>query len=223
MKYEVINVRNCVMKYEKCTWRASWFSLTVLWFSRHTMFVLVCPLLPIDFTCYIHELWHSKSHKNAGWTVYKFHDMIKSSGIDEKIWLDFRTRSSILYQYPFKFSLSLSPFFFFSFFCQSDSFAMSLLAQIFSAFLYLFLSYLSLFLSRFHFRPVSSLSSSSPTGICFRRLDPLLWWLRFPLLARTISIPLSQEISARQSLLFHTWNVTMSISYDKKNKLHPFD
>ena len=41
--------------------------------------------------------------------------MIKSSGIDEKIWLDFRTRSSILYQYPFKFSLSLSPFFFFFF------------------------------------------------------------------------------------------------------------
>jgi hypothetical protein len=31
--------------------------------------------------------------------------MIKSSGIDEKIWLDFRTRSTILYQYPFKFSL----------------------------------------------------------------------------------------------------------------------
>ena len=39
--------------------------------------------------------------------------MIKSSGIDEKIWLDFRRRSSILYQYPFKFSLF--------FFYHSDS------------------------------------------------------------------------------------------------------
>lgn len=83
---------------------------------------------------------------------------------------------------------------------------MSLLAQIFSVFLYLFLSYLSLFLSRFHFRPVSSLSSFSPTGICFSRLDPLLRWLRFPLLARTLSIP----------LLFHTSNVAMSEYYKKK-------
>lgn len=124
--------------------------------------------------------------------------MIKSSGIDEKIWLDFRRRSSILYQYPFKFSLSLF------FFCHSDS--MSLLAQIFSIFLYLSLSYLSLFLSRFHFRPVSSLSSPTATGISFTRLDPLLRWLRFPLLARTISIP----------LLSHTSNVAMSEYYDKK-------
>jgi len=38
--------------------------------------------------------------------------MIKSSGIDEEIWLDFRRRSRILYQYPFKFSLSLSLSFF---------------------------------------------------------------------------------------------------------------
>jgi len=38
--------------------------------------------------------------------------MIKSSGIDEKIWLDFRRRRSILYQYPFKFSFIF--FFFFA-------------------------------------------------------------------------------------------------------------
>jgi len=126
--------------------------------------------------------------------------MIKSSGIDEKIWLDFRRRSSILYLYPFKFSLS------FFFFCQSDSGATSLFAQISSVFLYLFLSYLSLFLSRFHFRPVSSLSSSTSTGISFSRLDPLLRWLRFPLFYRTLSIP----------LLFHTSNVAMSEYYDKK-------
>jgi len=83
---------------------------------------------------------------------------------------------------------------------------MSLLAQIFSVFLYLFLFYLSLFLSRFHFRPVSSLSSPSPTGISFSRLDLLLRWLRFPLLARMLSIP----------LLFRTSNVAMSEYYDKK-------
>jgi hypothetical protein len=64
--------------------------------------------------------------------------MIKSSGIDEKIWLDFPRSSSILYQYTFKFSILLV--------ASRDSFAMSLLAEIFSVFLYLFL-YLSVSVS----------------------------------------------------------------------------
>jgi hypothetical protein len=74
VKHKVINDRKGVMKYEMytCIWRVLWPSFPVLWFPRHNMLALVCPPWPIDFTCYIHELWHSKSHRNAGWEVYKF-------------------------------------------------------------------------------------------------------------------------------------------------------
>lgn len=90
------------------------FLSCTLVFKAYNMLAFVCPLWLIDFTCYSHELWHSNSHKNASLAVYRFRDMIKSLGIDEKIWLDFRGRSSSLYQYPFKFSL----FFLFSFFAS---------------------------------------------------------------------------------------------------------